>query len=651
MVGRRGTSRRLLSLAALVVASLVFGGCDWTMFGYDAAHTGSSPDTAVNGANVSTLQSLFTTPGQFGSPIESDRVVYVANESGGLDAFDANGVTNCTGTPNACSPLWSGSTAGNGASTAPAVANGVVYIDSPSGPTLYAFDASGTTNCAGTPKVCQPLWTATTADGASSVVVANGVVYIGGESDGGRVEAFDANGVTNCSGTPTTCQPLWTSTSNVGFSSPAVANGVLYTTGQDETLYAFSANGTTNCSGTPTTCTPLWTAPMDITPDPTPAAPAVSNGVVYDQAFPGLFAFDAAGVTNCSGSPTTCSPLWTAPDGGSQGEEQTPAVANGVVFTANDGVEAFDANGVTNCSGSPKTCSPLWTDNAGFVQASSPSIANGLLFIGQGEVGSGGSFIAFDANGVTNCSGTPKVCQPLWTVPTNQPALTETAIANGKIYGTTFNAFPMTSAEGALYAWVLPPPTITVIEPSDGTTVSGSQGLDAVASAGVTQVQYELSGGPSNLNDSVIATLNSPTIYGWTARWNTTTVPNGVYSLQSVASYGREVSGTSPPITITVDNTPPASTVLIPSNGATQSGTAALLDASASSGVTRVTYELNGGTLTNQVIATGTLTLYGWLAEWNTTTVPNGTYQLNSVASYSGGVSGSSPPISIKISN
>jgi outer membrane protein assembly factor BamB len=553
-MGRGGKSGKRLVLATLgVVGALVFAGCDWPMFGFDAAHSGFSPDKAINSANVSTLRQLFTSPGQFGSPVEGNGVVYVGNESGNLDAFDANGVTNCSGTPNQCSPLWTGSTAPNDAPSAPAVANGVVYLASASGPTLYAFDANGVTKCSGPPKVCQPMWTATT-HGASSVVVVNGVVYVGGDGVGGgsAIEAFDANGVTNCSGTPKTCTPLWTSSSNVGFSSPAVANGVLYATGEDETLYAFSANGTTNCSGTPTTCNPLWTAPMYITPDPSPASPTVSNGIVYDQAFNGLFAFDAGGTANCLGSPKTCSPLWTAPEGSSGGDGQSLAVANGIAYAPNSaGVAAFDANALTNCSGTPKTCTPLWTDNAGPVQASSPSIANGLVFIGQGAAGSSGAFMAFDAGGVINCSGTPKACQPLWTVPTSQPAFTETAIANGKIYGTTFDPFPGSSVEGALYAWELPPPTTYVAIPSNNATASGTQLLDAGASAEVTQVQYEVTGG--NLNHSVIGTA-TPTYYGWLANWNTTTVPNGTYTLQSVASYGGEVSGSSTPISVTVQN-------------------------------------------------------------------------------------------------
>ena len=51
----------------------------------------------------------------------------------------------------------------------------------------------------------------------------------------------------------------------------------------------------------------------------------------------------------------------------------------------------------------------------------------------------------------------------------------------------------------------------------------------------------------------MIATA-TPSIYGWLATWKTTAVPNGTYTLQSVAAYGGGVSGTSSGITITVAN-------------------------------------------------------------------------------------------------
>ena len=187
--------------------------------------------------------------------------------------------------------------------------------------------------------------------------------------------------------------------------------------------------------------------------------------------------------------------------------------------------------------------------------------------------------------------------------------------------------------------------------PSDGATLSGrAVALDAEAGygPGVTKVQFELTGG--TLHQAVIAT-GAPTIYGWLATWDTTTVPNGAYTLQSVATDAGGGSSTSLAITINVHNSLPSTAVVIPANNATVSGTAQAFDATASSGVTRVQYEITGGTLNDSVIATATPTIYGWLAKWNTTTVANGTYTLQSVASSSGGVSGTSAPVTINVSN
>lgn len=54
-------------------------------------------------------------------------------------------------------------------------------------------------------------------------------------------------------------------------------------------------------------------------------------------------------------------------------------------------------------------------------------------------------------------------------------------------------------------------------------------------------------------------------------------------------------------------------------------------------GVSQVRYEER---LANRE---ATPTAYGWLAQWNTTGVSDGSYMLTSVAGYLGGVSGTSP--------
>ena len=183
--------------------------------------------------------------------------------------------------------------------------------------------------------------------------------------------------------------------------------------------------------------------------------------------------------------------------------------------------------------------------------------------------------------------------------------------------------------------------------PASGASLSGTQILDAEAGdgPGVSQVAFELTGG--TLSSSVIAT-GTPTIFGWLAEWSSTAVPNGTYTLQSVATDHSSNVSASTGITVTVDNPPPSTTVGLPANGATVKGSQ-WLDASASPGVTKVVYELTGGTLHQAVIGTATPTSVGWLAYFTSTSVANGSYTLESVASYAGGVSGTSAPVTINV--
>jgi len=276
--------------------------------------------------------------------------------------------------------------------TSPAVAGGVVYVGSASTGKLYAFSAAGTTGCSGTPKTCEPLWTGATGGIAlSSPAVAGGVVYIA--SSDGHFYAFSAAGTTGCSGTPKICKPLWTAAiagaGTVGQSSPTVAAGVVYVSA-NTTLYAFSTGGTTGCSGTPKVCTPLWTA----TGAGGVSAPAVAAEVVYAGVGDGnLYAFSAAGTTGCSGTPKVCTPLWTAAGAGGQ---SSPAVANGEVYNGAAGrVYGFSAGGTTGCSGTPpnRTCTPLWTAaTGGNTTYASPAVANGKVYEGEWDAPSLAAF-------------------------------------------------------------------------------------------------------------------------------------------------------------------------------------------------------------------------------------------------------------------
>jgi len=203
---------------------------------------------------------------------------------------------------------------------------------------------------------------------------------------------------------------------------------------------------------------------------------------------------------------------------------------------------------------------------------------------------------------------------------------------------------------GVIIGEVVAPPTTSILLPANYANLSGSTTLDAAASsgAGVASVSFEVSGG--TLTNHVVGTATA-TYYGWLSTWDTTTVPNGTYSLQSVATDVDGASTTSAPVTITVSNGPTTS-VLVPVSNATVSGST-VVDASASSsvGVASVTFEVSGGAFTNHAIGTATATYYGWLTSWDTTTVPDGTYSLQSVATDKHGASTTSAPVTVTVNN
>ena len=267
------------------------------------------------------------------------------------------------------------------------------------------------------------LWGADTGSGSGgSPAVIGGVLYVGNTS--GRISAYDASGTTNCSPTPfgsRFCQPLWTASTDSAVSEVAVAGGKVYAISQNGTLYAYDAAGQTNCTGMVKVCEPLWTAAAGSSG----SSPVVGGSRVYVMNGSRLLqAFDAAGGT----------PLWTAqvPPSVGASSSDSPAVAYGRVYAGN---AVYDAGGVTNCSGDPTVCAPLWRVSEG---GRLPVVANGILFAG-GSVPSGGGpalpLQAFDANGTTNCSG--GVCAPLWTVDLGGAIFGGPAVVNGVLYVAT----------------------------------------------------------------------------------------------------------------------------------------------------------------------------------------------------------------------
>lgn len=203
----------------MAAVALLASGCDWSQLGLWPSHSGLNVETTITTSNASTLTERFTTDGPSriveSQPAVAGGVMYVLSDDGSLDAYSATGTTGCSGTPTVCSPLWTAQvdvSPGVSNPETPTVVNGIVYVLSYSSNQLDAYDAAGKTDCSGTPTVCTPLWRATVdAAQGESPTVANGIVYVVSQSGGDALAAFDANGVTNCSGIPKLCSPIWSS--------------------------------------------------------------------------------------------------------------------------------------------------------------------------------------------------------------------------------------------------------------------------------------------------------------------------------------------------------------------------------------------------------------------------------------------------------
>ena len=108
---------------------------------------------------------------------------------------------------------------------------------------------------------------------------------------------------------------------------------------------------------------------------------------------------------------------------------------------------------------------------------------------------------------------------------------------------------------------------------------------------------------------------------------------------------------------IVYDSTLPSTTVLAPSDGATVRGRAAILDGSATYhgvGITRLQFVLTGGSYSRTVIGSvppARFNRFGAAIDWNTTDVPNGTYELQTLVTDKDGKSSYSPAVSIEVDN
>ena len=393
--GRRFCAGALVAAGLTMLASVAAHAGPaprWPQYGFDARHTMFDPfEHTLNRSNVAglSLQWEFMTGNGTGiaplsGPALSRGVLYVASQAQTtFTALDA-----ATGTSR-----W----VYTGLSTFsdPAVGSGHVYTASLDG-NLYAFP----TNCVGT---CTPTWAVPvgTLGTNSPPTFSNGSIYLGGYD--GRVYAFDA----------TTGTQLWSARVNppnvadpLNF-APAVSGDQVFVSG-DRGVYAFPASCTTPCA-------PLWVATTRFSPA---AAPAFAGGFVLVADYQGtVYAFDSAtGILEWKGT--------VAP---------TPhaiAAAHGVAYVTSGNGELV-AFAVAGCG--QAVCSPLWTSAPSGFSLFTPTIANGVVYVGALDfIYTQGDVLAYPTTCINGC-------EPLATLLLGGANETPVAVAGGRIYATTVN--------------------------------------------------------------------------------------------------------------------------------------------------------------------------------------------------------------------
>ena len=185
-------------------------------------------------------------------------------------------------------------------------------------------------------------------------------------------------------------------------------------------------------------------------------------------------------------------------------------------------------------------------------------------------------------------------------------------------------------------------PTVSIIAPAAGATVSGSSvtvSANASSSLGVAGVQFQLDG--ANLGAEV-------TTAPYSVLWNTTNSANGSHSLTAIAYDTAGNHTTSNQIKVTVSNgaTAPVVTITAPAAGSTVANTVTVsATATSSLGIASVQFKLNSGNLGAKVVSAP------YSVAWNTTTVANGSYTLSASAVDKGGNVGTSAVITVTVSN
>lgn len=182
------------------------------------------------------------------------------------------------------------------------------------------------------------------------------------------------------------------------------------------------------------------------------------------------------------------------------------------------------------------------------------------------------------------------------------------------------------------------PPTVSIVSPASGASVSGSVSInvDANDNVGVTKVEFYVNGVLKSADQA------SPYVYSW----DTTALAPGTYSLM-VKAYDAagNVGQSTSSVTVANDLIPPVVFLASPATNTTVSGLVSVAaSATDNVGVSRVEFYSNGS-----LMYVSNVSPYSF--NWDTTAVANGSYALMAVAYDNAGNVGQSSAATVTVKN
>ena len=269
----------------------------------------------------------------------SGTTAYLAQSD--LRAYPVSSLIDCVVTAAPCVPAWRFVPSGNGYRQLlqVAVAGGTVYASvdrSLADTTEIVAIPEGGVGCTGTPVACTPIWSTEALSGPDigavhlaatehRVVVSTGPVFMDPPVNSGGLFAYD---VAACASAIDPCAPIWRTAPLHQPERFAIAEGLVFAGEADHgDTNAYDLEGSEGCTGVPIVCAPVRVMWDDDDEDRGP--PTVANGVLYVAGD----AFDAEGVVNCTGS----APVYCQSIRSSQGQGDATVVVNGRVYWVEHG--------------------------------------------------------------------------------------------------------------------------------------------------------------------------------------------------------------------------------------------------------------------------------------------------------------------------